>query len=161
MEELKAQTAALYFPATLVERQLITPAEADISRVQELAWTFGQIAQGMYDPQGKPKNYSQLAAIQLASLTTSGAVEWKPSELAANGSDKGCYEVQLEKWNLGATALAKQVLRIKGRGDKAAAEALKKRWVDDEGAFKAQRAVIAERWLRSPKSSFVYSITGL
>jgi len=39
--------------------------------------------------------------------------------------------------------------------------ALKQRWVDDEGVFKEQRALIANRWLRSPKSSFVYSITGL
>jgi len=161
LEELKAQTAALYLTATLVDRHLITQAEADTSHLQEVAWAFGQVAQGMYDPQGKPKNYSQLAAIQLGSLTTSGAVEWKPNELAANGSDKGCYEVHLDKWNAGATDLARQVLHIKGRGDKANAEALKKRWVDDEGAFKEQRALIGSRWLRSAKASFVYSITGL
>ncbi|HYQ30006.1 MAG TPA: hypothetical protein VER04_22405, partial [Polyangiaceae bacterium] len=161
LEELKAQTAALYLPATLVDRHLISKVEADISRVQEVAWTFGQIAQGMYDPQGRPKNYSQLAAIQLGSLTTSGAVEWLPKQLAGNGSDMGCYEVRLDKWNAGASELARQVLQIKGRGDKAAAMALKQRWVDDEGVFKEQRALIANRWLRSPKSSFVYSITGL
>jgi len=163
LEELKAQTAALYFPATLVDRQLITQAEADTSHLQEVAWTFGHVAQGMYDPQGKPKNYSQLAAIQLGTLSIAGtgAVEWKPNETAANGSDKGCYEVHLERWNASATELARQVLQIKGRGDKAAAVALKKRWVDDEGAFKEQRALIASRWLRSAKSSFVYSITGL
>jgi hypothetical protein len=161
LEELKAQTAALYFPAALVDRQLITQAEANTSRVQEVAWTFGQIAQGMYDPQGNPKNYSQLAAIQLGSLSTAGAVEWRPNELAANGSDQGCYEVQLDNWNAGASELARQVLQIKARGDKAFAQALKTRWVDDTGAFKQQRSVIANRWLRSPKSSFVYSITGL
>ena len=161
LEELKAQTAALYIPAILVDRHLITQTEADTEHLQEVAWTFGQVAQGMYDPQGKPKNYSQLAAIQLGSLSASGALEWKPNEPAANGSDKGCYEVHLDKWNAGATELARQVLQIKGRGDKARAEALKKRWVDDEGAFKEQRATIASRWLRSPKSSFVYSITGL
>jgi len=144
-----------------VDRHLITQTEADTEHLQEVAWTFGQVAQGMYDPQGKPKNYSQLAAIQLGSLSASGALEWKPNEPAANGSDKGCYEVHLDKWNAGATELARQVLQIKGRGDKASAEALKKRWVDDEGAFKEQRATIASRWLRSPKSSFVYSITGL
>ena len=97
----------------------------------------------------------------MAATLGSGAVEWKPNETAANGLDKGCYEVRLDKWNAGATALARQVLRIKGRGDKAAALALKQRWVDDEGAFKEQRALIASRWLRSAKSSFVYSITGL
>ena len=161
LEELKAQTAALYLPAMLVDRHLITQVESDVSNLQEVAWTFGQIAQGMYDPQGKPKNYSQLAAIQLGSLCAGGAVEWKANELAANGTDRGCYEVQLEKWNASVSALAKQVLQIKGRGDKAAAEALKKRWVDDQSAFTAQRALVADRWLRSPKSSFVYSITGL
>jgi hypothetical protein len=161
LEELKAQTSALYFPATLVDRRLISQAQADTSNLQEVAWTFGQIAQGMYDPKGKPKNYSQLAAIQLGSLGASGAVEWKPKQPAANGSDQGCYEVHLEKWNAAARDLAQQVLQIKGRGDKTAAEALKQRWVDDEGVFKEQRSVIAERWLRSPKSSFVYSIQGL
>ena len=161
LEELKAQTAALYLTAMLVERHSITQAEADISHLQEVAWTFGQIAQGMYDPQGKPKNYSQLAAIQLGSLSTSGAVEWRANSLAANGSDKGCYEVLLDKWNAGASELAQQVLRIKGRGDKGAAEALKRRWVDDDGPLKGQRALIASRWLRTPKASFVYSITGL
>lgn len=161
LEELKAQTAALYLPAILVERQLITQTEADTSQLQEVAWTFGQVAQGMYDPQGKPKNYSQLAAIQLGSLTASGAVEWRPNELAANGTDSGCYEVHLDKWRAASSELAKRILGIKARGDRVGALALKKRWVDDEGAFKEQRALIASRWLRSPKSSFVYSITGL
>ncbi|HKO48842.1 MAG TPA: hypothetical protein VJV79_14015 [Polyangiaceae bacterium] len=161
LEEMKAQTAALYLPATLVDRQLIAQAQADTSRLQEVAWIFGQISQGMYDPHGRPKNYGQLAAIQLGSLTASGAVEWKPNELAANGSDKGCYDVHLDKWNAAATHLARHVLQIKGRGDKTAAEALKKQWVDDEGAFKERRALIASRWLRSSRSSFVYSITGL
>jgi hypothetical protein len=161
LEELKAQTAALYLPATLVERRLITQAEADTSHLDEVAWIFGQVAQGMYDAKGKPKNYSQLAAIQLGSLSTSGALEWRAKELAANENDQGCYEVRLDHWHASTTELAQQVLRIKGRGDKAGAEALKKRWVDDEGVFKEQRALIASRWLRSPKSSFVYSITGL
>lgn len=161
LEELKAQTAALYLPSALVDRHLISQLEADTSHIQEVAWTFGHVAQGMYDAQGKPKNYSHLAAIQLGSLSTTGAVEWRPNELAANGKDTGCYEVHLDKWNASASALAKQVLQIKGRGDKPAAEALKKRWVDDEGAFKEQRTLIADRWLRSPKSSFVYSISGL
>jgi hypothetical protein len=160
-EELKAQTAALYLPAALVDRHLITQLEADTSHLQEVAWTFGQIGQGMYDPHGKPKNYPQLAAIQLGSLGSGGAVEWKPNELASNGADRGCYEVHLDKWNASVGDLAKQVLQIKGRGDKAGAEALKKRWVDDDGTFKTQRELIAERWLRSPKSSFVYSISGL
>jgi hypothetical protein len=161
LEELKAQTAALYFPARLVERQLITQAEADTSHLDEVAWIFGQVAQGMYDAKGNPKNYSQLAAIQLGSLGMSGVLEWKPKEFAANGTDQGCYELRLDEWNAGASELARQVLRIKARGDKAAAEALKQRWVDDQGAFEEQRALIASRWLRSPKASFVYSITGI
>ena len=96
LEELKAQTAALYFPATLVDRHLITQAEADTSHLQEVAWTFGHVAQGMYDPQGKPKNYSQLAAIQLGSLSTgttlarSNGSQTKPRPTAATRAATKC-----------------------------------------------------------------------
>jgi hypothetical protein len=161
LEELKAQSAALYLGSELARRQLIEPAEARVSELREVAWIFGHISEGMYDAQGKPKNYSQLAAIQLGSLSAGGAVEWKPNERAGNGSDVGCFDVHFEHWEAAATELLRTVLQIKGRGDKAAAEALKARFVDGEDDFKQLREMIAQRWLRSPKSSFVYSITGL
>jgi len=50
------------------------------------------------------------------------------------------------------------VLGIKGRGDKEAALKLKAEYCDADGDYKKQREIISERWLRSPKTSFVYSI---
>jgi hypothetical protein len=54
-----------------------------------------------------------------------------------------------------------KVLSIKARGDRAGAEQLKKQWVDGNGDWKKQRDIIAERYLRAPKATFVYSIGGL
>ncbi|MDQ2643429.1 MAG: hypothetical protein M3020_06430 [Myxococcota bacterium] len=160
LEELKAQTASLYFPKRLLERGLIPAEETERSYIQEVAWAFGHIAQGMYDAAGQPRHYSQLASIQLGALTKAGAVTWKPGERAANGSDSGCFELDFARFPEAAGALLQQVLQIKARGERAAGEKLRAEWVDGEGPWKATRAVIAERWLRAPKASYVYSIRG-
>jgi hypothetical protein len=161
LEELKAQTGALYFAHELLSRKLISEREAQISTLNSVGWVWAYIGEGMYDAQGRPKNYSQLAAIQFGSLQEAGALEWKPTEVAANGTDTGCLDVRFDRWGPAVTDLMRVVAQIKARGDKTAAERLKARWVDSEGDFKALRAIITERWLRRPKSSFVYSITGL
>jgi hypothetical protein len=89
LEELKAQTAALFFPAWLVERKLISQAEAGESRLRDVAWGFGHVSRGMYDADGKPKNYSHLASIQLGTLMKKGVLVWKAQEKAHNGADVG------------------------------------------------------------------------
>jgi hypothetical protein len=161
LEELKSQTAALYFPSRLVERQLITRDEAQRAEVRDIAWGFGHIAQGMYDAQGGPKAYSQLASIQLGYLESEGALEWRADVPAANGSDRGCFDLHFERWDEAAKKLAQLVFGIKARGDRDAAERLKRQWVDADGVWKERRGLITERWLRAPKASFVYSIAGL
>jgi hypothetical protein len=158
LEELKAQTAALYLPGWLVERKLITAVEADESRLRDVAWGFGHVSRGMYDADGKPKNYSQLASIQLAHLMKSSVLEWKAAEPAANASDKGCFEVHLDRWQPAVEALAKIVLGIKSRGDKPTAEKNVAAYVDANDAWAELRKTITERWLRSPRTTFVYSI---
>jgi hypothetical protein len=161
LEELKAQSAALHFPQRLVERTLIPGLEAERVYIQEVAWAFGHIAQGMYDAGGQPRHYGQLASIQLGSLIRGSALAWKTDQVAANGSDRGCYELDFERFPGAAAALLKQVLEIKARGDRAAAEKLKADWVDADSDWKIARGVIAERWLRAPKASYVYSIEGV
>ncbi len=160
LEELKAQSAALHFPKRLLERGLVPADETERSYIQEVAWAFGHIAQGMYDAAGQPRHYSQLASIQLGALTKAGAVTWKAGERAANGSDSGCFELDFARFPEAARALLHQVLQIKAQGDRAAGEKLRAEWVDGEGPWKATRALIAERWLRAPKASYVYSIRG-
>ena len=158
LEELKAQTGALYFSEWLVQRKIITQADAEEAHVRDVAWGFGHVSRGMYEADGKPKTYSQLASIQLGSLWRSGGLVWKPTEAAANGTDQGCFDVDFGKWRTTIDALAVRVLKIKGRGDRKDAEALKAAYVDDTSDWHKLRDVIAERWLRAPKASFVYSI---
>lgn len=158
LEELKAQTAALYFTDWLAEKKKITADEAEKAHVRDLVWSFGHISRGMYDQDHHPKNYSQLAAIQLGWLMKNGVITWKATETAANGTDKGCFSMALDKYPAVAKSLMTEVAQIKGRGDKARAEKLVKDFVDVTGDKKKVLDVITERVLRAPKPSFVYGI---
>ncbi len=159
LEELKAQTAALYFADWLAQRGLLSQSDADVSHLRDVTWAFGHIGQGMVTADGKPKPYSQLAAIQMGYLNSRGVLLWKPKEKAANGSDLGCFDVDLAKWKPAVEDLARVVLGAKARGDRALAEKTRDDWVSDGTAWAGLRDVIQERWLRAPKASFVYSVT--
>lgn len=158
LEELKAQTSALYFADWLAERKVVEQEAADGAHLRDVTWAFGHIAQGMYTAEGKPKNYSQLASIQMGTLFKTGVLGWRADAMAANGKDKGCLNVDLVRWKSAVNDLAKTVLHIKGAGDKALAEKMKKEFVDDAGAWADMRALIQDRWLRQPKASFVYAV---
>jgi hypothetical protein len=158
MEELKAQSAALYFEGWLAAKGIITKEEADNARIRDVAWAFGHISRGMYTAGGTPKNYSQLAAIQMGTFVKEKVLVWNPDAMAANGSDKGCFEVDLAKWGPAADRLMARVAKAKGKGDKADAQAMVRDFVDAKDAWAELRGVITERWLRAPKASFVYSI---
>jgi len=158
LEELKAQTAALYFSEWLATRGVLSREDAQSAHVRDVLWSFGHIAQGMLDARGKPKPYSQLAAIQMGYLNQRGVLEWKAAEKAANGTDTGCFEVDLAKWPAAVDDLSRLVFGIKSRGDRTLAEKTRDEWVTDGTAWAGLRGVIEERWLRAPKASFVYSI---
>lgn len=158
LEELKAQTSSMYLTDWLAQKGLFTQEEVRSIQLRNIAWTFGHISRGMYTADGTPRNYSQLAAIQVGSLLKAGALAWKPDEAAANGTDRGCMEIDFDALPEGIAALEATVLRIKGTGDKAGAEKLKADFVDARDDFAAIKATIAERWLRSARASFVYSI---
>ena len=158
MEELKAQTSALFFTWWLVEKGVLTEDEAKKAALRDIAWAFGHISRGMYTAEGGARNYSQLASIELGWAVKAGALTWKKDEKAANGTDTGCFEVDLAKWKPAVTELEKRVVKAKGTGDKKDAEAMKAQFVDAKDAWSEQRATIAERWLRAPKATFVYSV---
>ncbi|MGE3668975.1 MAG: hypothetical protein AB7K71_04920 [Polyangiaceae bacterium] len=159
LEELKAQSAALYFTDWLAEKKLISPELARQAHVRDLAWAFGHISRGMYEGDStKPKPYSQLAAIQLGWLLEKGGGSWLPDQKAANGTDTGCIQLDLDKFPKAAEALLKEVARIKAKGDVAGANKLKAAYVDKDGQVKALLELIRERWLRAPKATFVYSV---
>lgn len=158
MEELKAQTSALFFTWWLVDQKLLTETEAKQATLRDVAWAFGHISRGMYAASGDPRPYSQLASIQIGSMMKAGAVSWKATEPAANGTDQGCFEVDLGKWRASVSDLGKRVLMAKGKGDKKDAEAMKASFVDAKDEWATLREKIAERWLRAPKATFVYSV---
>jgi hypothetical protein len=158
MEELKAQSSALFFTQWLVGKGLVKKEEAEAAQVRELAWAFGHISRGMYDGNGKPKNYSQLASIQLGSFSKTGALVWKKDVKAASGTDDGCFELDFAKWAPAVEALEKRVVMAKARGDKKDAEKMKADFVDAKDDWAKAREVITERWLKAPKATFVYSV---
>ncbi|TKD13323.1 hypothetical protein [Polyangium fumosum] len=158
LEELKAQSAALYFTDWLVERGTIDKNKANFAHVRDIAWAFGHISRGMYDEAKHPLNYSQLAAIQVGFLLDEGVLTWNAGEKAQNGTDAGCFAVKLDAFPAASKKLMGIVAKIKGSGDKPGAEALVAKYVDAPGAYADLKKTITERWLRQPKASFVYSI---
>jgi hypothetical protein len=158
LEELKAQTSALWLTDWLVAQGLIDQATADNAHLKDLSWAFGHVAEGMYEGNGSARAYSQLSAIQAGALYRQGAVAWRPGDTAANGTDKGCFEVDLPKFRASTTSLETRILKAKASGDRADVEALKAEFVDGKDDWSQLRDVITERMLRTPKASFVYSI---
>jgi hypothetical protein len=158
LEELKAQNSALYLTSFLVEKGVFTDEDRRKILRDDMTWAFGHISRGMYDASGTPRNYSQLAAIQIGSFLEAGALAWNADELAANGKDKGCMSIDYDKLPAAVEKLEKEVLGIKARADRKGAEALKAKHVDAKDQFADIRAAIAERYLRTPKANFVYSI---
>lgn len=157
MEELKAQTGALFLTEFLREKNIITAEQAQQSVVDSIVWAFGHTSQGMYAGDGSRKAYGNLAAIQLGYLIDNGALTWDANATAANGTDKGAFTIHADKLVPVVAQLMKEVGGIKARGDKAAAEKLIARYVDSEQVV--PHKLIAERFLRHAKPSFVYSVS--
>lgn len=158
LEELKAQTSAMFFADWLADKKLLEKKQATMSHARDMAWAFGHISEGMYNADKTPKPYSHLASIQAGSFLKAKGLTWNAEEMAPNGKDKGCFAIHPEKLSKAVVELEKTVLGIKGRGDKAAAQKLVTEFVDKDGEWKQLRAVITERWLRAPRASFVYAV---
>lgn len=155
LEELKAQSGALYFTGWLRARGLIDEADARRIYVDSIVWSFGHVAAGMYTPSGQRKAYSQLAAVQLGFLLDDGALTWDESALAADGAHRGALSIDFARMSSACERLMTRVLHIKARNDRAAAEELARRYVDGE---RVPQRVITERYRAFPQVSFVYSV---
>ncbi len=157
LEELKAQSGALYYLDYLVGKKIITAELRNQSYTDSIVWAFGHISRGMWTESGGRKAYSQLAAIQVGFLLDEGALLYAPDQLAANGTDKGAFTVVHDKLPAATTKLMKLVATIKATNDKAGAEALAKKYIEGPRLPHAQ---ITERFLRFPKATFVYALDG-
>ena len=154
-EEFKAQTASFWFLPFLLEKGVITEELAKKSYADSVYWAFGQISQGMKTADGHIKPYPQLAAIQVGYMLENGALKFDPEAMAANGTDKGAFSIDIEKMPAVADKLMTQIAQIKAKGDKKALVELQKKYVDGNIV---PFDLIQERMLRLPKTSFVYSV---
>jgi hypothetical protein len=155
LEELKAQSGALFYLPMLREAGVITEAQEREAYLDSIVWAFGHISRGMYTSTGQRKAYSQLAAIQVGFLMDRGVVRWDPSATAANGRDQGAFTIDYAAFPAAARQLMELVVRIKATNDRAGAEALANRYVDGDTV---PQAAITERLLRFPRQSFVYAV---
>ena len=158
LEELKAQTGAMVYTDWLVAKGSVEPAVAKRSHIREVLWMFGHISRGMVEPNGKPRPYSQLAAIQAGTLVREGVLTYDARAKAANGSDVGCFSLDLAKLPQAVTKLGHTVFGVKARNDVKGLAALKREFVDTQGPWKASMELIGERWRREPQATFVYAV---
>ena len=159
LEELKAQTGALYYLDFLREKGVLTAEDRNRVYNHALVWCFGHISRGMFGPTGKPKPYSHVAAIHVAWLMREGALTWEADQLAANGKDQGRFSIHYDKIPAAVDKLMQHAGRIKAKGDKPAAEAMIDDLIKGQGYQLVHDQEIKERILRHPKASFVYSVT--
>lgn len=156
LEELKAQTGALFLLEFLRSKGIIDDKLAQAAYADAIVWAFGHISQGMYTGTKTRKTYGNVAAIQIGYLLDHGALAWDANAMAANGTDKGAFVVHADKLVAACDAMMKDVAGIKARGDVKGAQALFDKYVDGPTV---PQSVISERFLRFPKASFVYSMT--
>jgi hypothetical protein len=159
VEELKAQTGALYF-IDLLRRKGILSDELALQTYNDcITWAFGHVSTGMYDEPGhRRRPYPQLAAIQLGFLMDQGALAWDPAALAANGQDKGAFTIHMDRMVAAADAMMTTVAGIKARGDRKGLDTLVAKYVDGDAV---PQAAIRERLSRKPHASLVYAVKGL
>jgi hypothetical protein len=156
LEELKAQSGALFLLSLLRERDVLDETAVREAYLDSIIWAFGHISRGMYTPDGHRKAYSQLAAIQIGELLASGALTWNATRDAANGQDQGAFDIDYAAMPAAAEALMQKVVHMLASGDAPAANALAAQHVDGDTVPKT---VIAERHARFPRASFVYAVT--
>jgi len=158
LEELKAQTGALYYAELLREKGVISEQTQRELYTGALVWAFGHISQGMFTASGNPKAYSQLAAVQVGYLMKQKALSWKVAPDAETGKAVGRFEINYAKFPAAVRSLMKRVGEIKARGDVAGAAALIDPYVKGKDRGLVHMEDIAERVLRYPKGSLIYSL---
>lgn len=154
LEELKAQTGALYLLNVLHDRGVIDENLRRESILNSVTWALGHMSEGMYTPSGERKAYSQLAAIQIGFLMDAGVIHFN-DVAAANGTDHGAFEIDYDAFPAAAERLMAKVAAIKATNQVAGARELIAKYVDTANPH---QQTIAERLARFPRASFVYSV---
>ncbi len=152
LEELKAQTAALWYIELLRRRGVVTDDFARQVYAHEIVWAFGHIALGMFSDGDNPKPYSQLAAVQIGTFLRDGAMG------VAKTGGRELFTVDFDKLPASVERLMRAVGRVKAEGDAAAGQALVDDFVKGEGSRLVRMEEVQSRLRRFPKSSYSYTV---
>jgi len=152
LEELKAQSGALWYVDLLKRKGLLSDKQVAEIYTHELVWCMGHIANGMTTDGGAPKPYSQLSGVQIGWLSKAGVLDWKAGP---DGVER--FSVDFAKLPAAAEALMREVVRVKGSGDVAGAKALVDGFVSGADAPLMRMAKVQERLRKYPKESYSYT----
>lgn len=155
LEELKAQTGALFLLDLVREREIITDEQYRETAIDAIVWAFGHISRGMYTASERRKPYSQLAAIQVGFLMDEGVLSYDENAPAANGTDTGAFNINFDAFTEAVERMMTMVMEIKSTGDRERAEELAARYVDGDVV---PQQMIVERSGRFPRATLVYSV---
>ncbi len=151
LEELKAETGALWYLPLLVEKGVITPKQARDAYLYNVMFALAFIAGGTNSKDA----YVQLSAIEAGFLVDEGALRFDPQAMAANGTDQGAFVIDYDKLPGAAEKLMQIAASIKAKGDVQAAQALATKYVDTTAL---PIPVLAERSQRGAGVNIVYSV---
>ena len=152
LEELKAQTGALWYVDLLRRKGLITGERARQIYAHELVWAFGHISQGMFSDGDNPKPYSQLAAVQIGSFLKDGVMTF------GRVGERELFSVDFDRLPASVENLMRRVGQAKAAGDAAAARALIDGFVTGEDSKLLHMDEVQARLRRLPKPSFSYTV---
>lgn len=150
-EELRAEISNLHFCAWGTRNGLFTEEQQRKKYTRQLMWALEKISHGMFNADGKPETYNQLAAVQLHRLLDHGAIEYKD----------GKFRINFEKYPEVIEAFLTEIQANQIHGDKAAIEALYARTVSDEGQALIHADRIKEVYAEIPYESYVFRAAGL
>lgn len=150
-EELRAEISGLHFVAWGTQRGVFTANEQKARYVRQLMWALEKISHGMFDADGKPETYNQLAAVLLHRLFDHGAVTYQD----------GKFQIHFEKYPEVIETFLAEIQANQIHGDKAAIEAMYARTVDDKGQAAIHAGRINEMYAEIPYESYTFRATGL
>jgi hypothetical protein len=165
LEELKAQVGAMHLMTVLERRGVVDERFKRQARVADLLWSVGKWLDPMYTSDGQPRSYAQLSAIVLGRLHQAGAIAWRADELSADRQHRGCLSLNSERVDLAVEALGRDVLELKARGDRSAAERLVGEWVQASAGVGGPshpslsfQETLRARWRAPQDETLVYTI---
>ena len=156
MEELKAQSGALYYVEFLKKQGIIDEEMAKRTYTDSVVWAFGHIRGGMYTDRGGRKAYSQLAAIADGLLARRGRPHLGPEGAGRKREGRGRLHDSLRQASRRDRQAHENGGRPQGLGRPRGGRGAREEILD--GSVIPQ-AVITERLLRNPRATFVYALS--